>query len=90
MSLTQSDTIQKVFIGVIVAVVTFLGTVAMAGSGSISRIEAESMVHTTEDRLNLQINELKTQQSLMSAKIDQILSEQIKTSTKLELLTGGK
>lgn len=90
MSPTQSDIAQKIFIGAVVCVMSCLGTLALAGSSSISRVDAQNMVYSTEVRLNVQIMELKSQQNMMAAKIDQILAEQIKTSTKLELYTGSK
>lgn len=78
--------IQKLMVVVITAVISILATLSMASSQAISRVEVQAMIQETEGREDAKILDLKVRQDSMASKVEQILAEQIRTSTKLDLL----
>ena len=84
----SNDIVQKIFIGAIVAIVTVLATLALAGPDSVPRPEVEAMISTSETRLTGEIRDIKRNQEVMAQKIEQILSEQARIGVKLDTLMG--
>lgn len=82
---SQSDVVQKIFIGVIVALLSVLGTVAAGAMSTISRGEVQHMISDSEQRQGAIVTDMKVKLDIQSQKIEQLLVNQAEMSAKLDL-----
>ena len=81
-----SDTLQKIFIGVVVALLSCLGTVAAGAMTTISRGEVQHMISDSEARQQANIMEMRAKVDIEAQKIEELLVQQAQMSAKLDLV----
>ena len=79
----------KIMLVVITAVVTSLASLALMGADGISRGEVKSLVAESEARSNTQIAMTNAQLATILNKLDLVSQEQIRLSTKMDILVKG-